>query len=302
MNREYDTKFRLMTYNIGGGRRDFGSVLSAVIEVVREVSPDILVVQEATDFQDANGAWQRDDLTQIAQAGGFGNNYHFKPTLSMREHIDVRKTLFVDAIFNDWQDWRQGYAIFSHLEFVRLSDPSQPGEPRNVPLYRMPLYQGNRDTEPRYALLARIKKEPIHPFIVGVHFTTLVGERKKAGGPWSLPGKAKEAQDLRVEQAKRLVDLLEKHVLEAEEVVFLLGDFNAEPSEPCISVLENEGFVRLAPPEEPGYTHPRIRKLIDHIFVYPGNRLVDYTCRIINTPTAQEASDHLPVIADVRVI
>jgi endonuclease/exonuclease/phosphatase family metal-dependent hydrolase len=222
----------------------------------------------------------------------------------MREDMDVRKTLFVDAIFNDWQDWRQGHAIFSRLEFVRLGNPSQLGEPRNVPIYRMPLYQGNRDTEPRYALLARIKKEPIHPFIVGVHLTPLVGERKEKEGSWPLPGKAKEAQDLRAEQAKRLIDLLEKHVLKPEEVAFLLGDFNAVPGEPCISsVLENEGFVRLVPTKGPGVTHLKLkaREPIDHIFVYPRNRLVEYQCWIIDTPDARKASDHLPVVADVTV-
>jgi len=293
-----------MTYNIGGARRDFGSALPDVIKVINEESPDILVVQEAKDYQDANGVWQRGDLIQIAQAGGFGNKYRFMPTLSMQEHMHVGKTLFVRSIFEDKQDWQQGYAIFSRWEFARLGDPQQTGEPRNVPLYRTPLYQGNRDTEPRYALLARIQKEPIYPFVIGVHFTTLVGERKKEGGPWPLPDKAKEAQDLRVEQAKRLIDLLDKHVLEAEEVIFLLGDFNAVPGEPCISsVLENEGFERLVPTRGPSVTHLKlkVREPIDHILVYPRNRLASYDCWIVDSPTARRASDHLPVVADVKV-
>lgn len=303
MKKRQESQLRLMTYNIGGGRKDFGSLFGDVIKVVKEVSPDILVIQEAVEFQDADGGWHR-LLSQIAQAGEFGKYIHFGPTLSMREHLHVRKTLFVHGIFSDWQDWRQGNALLSRWEFVRLGDPSKPGVPRNIPLYLTPLYQGSRDTDPRYALLARINKPPIFPFVVGVHFTTLVAERELEEGPRPLPGRFEEAQVLRFKQAKRLLDLLKKHVLEPGEVVFLLGDFNAVPGEPCISsVLEGEGgFVRLASTEGPDATHPKTPGPIDHIFAYPRNRLVEYQCWVVDSPIAQRASDHLPVVAEVRVI
>jgi endonuclease/exonuclease/phosphatase family metal-dependent hydrolase len=107
---------------------------------------------------------------------------------------------------------------------------------------------------------------------------------------------------LRFKQAKRLIDLLKEHVLERGEVVFVLGDFNAVPTEPCISsVLEREGFVRLVPTEGPGFTHCKHRKCIDHVFMYPRNRLVEHHCWIVDSETAWEASDHLPVVADVMV-
>ena len=87
-------------------------------------------------------------------------------------------------------------------------------------------------------------------------------------------------------------------------MVFLLGDFNAVASEPCIaSVLETEGgFVRLTPTKGPGATHPKALEPIDHIFVYPRHRLAEYQCWIVDSPTARRASDHLPVVADVKVI
>ena len=285
-----------------GGTRDCGLVLSSLIEVIKEASPDILVIQEAAEFQDADGAWHS-VLSQIARAGEFGKHVHFGPTICMREHMHVRKFLFVRGIFSDWRDWRKGNAILSRWEFVRLGDPSKPGVPRNVPLYRTPLYQGSRDTEPRYALLARINRAPVFPFVLGVHFTTLVAEREQEGEPLPLPGRAEEAQILRLKQAKRLLDLLRIHVLERGEVVFLLGDFNALAGEPCIaSVLEAEGgFVRLIPAGGPDATHPKVLGPIDHIFVYPRNRLVEYQCWIVDSATARQASDHLPVVADVKV-
>jgi endonuclease/exonuclease/phosphatase family metal-dependent hydrolase len=298
MAKRQKSQFRLMTYNIGGARRDFGSALPDVIKVISEESPDILVVQEATEFQDADGIWHS-ALARIAEAGEFENHVHFGPTLSMREHMHVGKTRFVQGIFNDWQDWKQGNAILSRAEFVRLGDPSTPGLPRNVPLYVTPLYQGNRDTDPRYALLARVDVAPIFPFVVGVHLTTLVAER----GSHPFPGRAEEAEILRFKQTRRLLDLLKEHVLAPGEVVFLLGDFNAVASEPCISlVLETEGrFVRLIPSNGEIATHPKMAEPIDHILVYPPSRLVEYQCWIIDNPIARQASDHLPVVADVEV-
>jgi len=296
------TEFRLMTYNIGGARRNFGSFLPAIKEVIKEASPDILVIQEVAEFQDADGAWHS-ALSQIAQARGFGKHVHFGPTICMREHMHVQQSLFIHGIFSNWQDWRKGNAILSRWKFVRLDDPSKPGMPRNVPLYQTPLYQGNRDTEPRYALIARINKVPVFPFVLDVHFTTLVAEREQARDSCPLPGKAEEAQILRFKQAKRLLDLLREHVLERGEVVFLLGDFNAVASELCIaSVLEIEGgFVHLTPSKGPDVTHLKAIGPIDHILVYPRNRLVEYQCWIVDSPTARRASDHLPVIADVKV-
>jgi endonuclease/exonuclease/phosphatase family metal-dependent hydrolase len=289
-----------MTYNVGGGIPDFDSKSSAIAKVIKEVDPDILVTQEATEYEDANGVRHRnlDDIVSDKKPK-FREHFYFGPTLSMKEHLHLRKRLFVHAIFKDWQDWKQGNAILSRWEFTRLSAPSIPGTPRNIPLYQTPLYRGNRDTDPRYAILARIDKSPVFPFVVGVHLTTLVDER----GQDAIPGKAEEAQKLRSEQTRRLLDLLRENVLEPKELVFLLGDFNAAASEPCISsVLEREGgFVRLAPIEELSTIH-EVPKPIDHIFVYPENRLVDYHCWIVDSPVAQKASDHLPVVADVNVI
>jgi endonuclease/exonuclease/phosphatase family metal-dependent hydrolase len=303
MDERRTSRLRLMTYNVGGGREDFGSTLDDVVQVIREISPDILVAQEIAEYQDADGVWHS-ALDPIAQAGAFGKHVHLGPTICMREHMHVQKRLFIHGLFHDWQDWRQGNAILSRWEFVRLGAPAKAGAPRNVPIYRAPLYQGTRDTDPRYALIARIDQAPVFPFVLGVHLTTLVAERAREGGPLPLADKTEEAQILRLKQARRLLDLLREHVLERGEVVFLLGDFNAAASEPCIaSVLEDEGgFVRLAPIRGTNATHPKVIGPIDHIFAYPRDRLLEYECWIVDSPLAQRASDHLPVVADVQIM
>lgn len=296
-------QFRLMTYNVRGGTRDPGAGAGRVREVIRAISPDILAMQEVGEFQDADGVW-RGGLREIAPDAESGQHGYFGPTVDMREHLQVQKSLFVHGIFNDWLDWRIGNALLSRWDFVRLGDPLKHGVPRNVSLYRAPLYLGNRDTEPRHVIVARVNRAPVYPFIVGVHLTTLVAEREQVGGPVPFPGKAEQAQLLRFGQARRLLELLKEHVLDAGEVVFLLGDFNAVASEACItSVLEGEaGFVRLVPKDGTKFTHPEVGGPIDHIFVYPGDRLLEYECWIADDLAARGASDHLPVVADVRVI
>ncbi|NIV29003.1 MAG: hypothetical protein GWN58_05675 [Anaerolineae bacterium] len=172
-----------------------------------------------------------------------------------------------------------------------------------MPLFRAPLYEGNRDTEPRYALVSRIRLPQLAPYVVGLHLTTLVGERKQKASSHPQSERLEAARAHRVEQTRRLLDLLQKQVLARGEVVFLLGDFNAPASEPCISsvLVEEGGFRRLNPSNDQESTHPEAIEPIDHILVYPGNRLVEYRCWIVDTPQAREASDHLPVVAEVAI-
>ncbi len=293
------SRFRLMTYNIGGRKRNFGSNYGNIVEIVKTVSPDILVVQEATEYLDADGIWHS-NVRQIVETGIVGHHFFLGPTLSMLENLDVRQSIFVEGVFKDWQEWKHGNAILSRWEFVRLGDPSKPGQPRNIPLHRVPLYQGNRDTDPRFALVSRINYSPTYPFVIDVHFSTLMGER----GRYAVPGKLEEAELLRIKQARRLLDLLRKNVIEPRQLVFLLGDFNAPADELCMSaILENEaGFKRLIPGNGELPTHLKVSEPVDHIFVFPPERIVEYKCWIIDSPAAREnASDHLPVVADVVV-
>lgn len=193
--------------------------------------------------------------------------------------------------------------MLSRWSFVRLGNASLPGEPRNVPLFRPVQYDGTRDTDPRFAALGRISVETVSPFVIGTHLSTLRGER--GGLDREIPGKAKQAQEMRLQQCRRLLDLTRDHILSRGELAFLLGDFNAPASEPCIAdALEAEGkFVRLVPQNDHTPTHLfKMGEPVDHIFVYPAARLVDFRCWIIeDTPLARQASDHLPVVAVVTV-
>lgn len=187
----------------------------------------------------------------------------------------------------------------SRRGFVGFGNTSKPGRPRNIPIHRVPLYLGNRDTDPRYALVGRVDFPPTYPFVIGTHLSTLLGER----GPRIIPGKSEEAELLRIRQARRLLDLLKIDVLDPRKLTFLLGDFNATKNELCISaILEKEGgFMRLAPQNGEVPTHPKVPEPIDHIFIFPPERVVKYDCWIVDGSRAKQGSDHCPVVADILI-
>jgi endonuclease/exonuclease/phosphatase family metal-dependent hydrolase len=148
--------------------------------------------------------------------------------------------------------------------------------------------------------LARIHQAPLYPYVISTHFTTLLGEHEREGR-MNLKA-SEEARIMRWRQAQRLLDVTTKHLLEKGELVFLMGDLNATPSELCMSgLVGSEGnFVRLLP-ENPMPTHPKVSEPVDHILIHVGKQRVEYRCWIMEDTQAKQASDHLPVMADIKI-
>ncbi len=283
-----------MTYNIGGGRRDFGSQLDKVSELVRQLQPGVLALQEATAWLDADGQWHS-SAEMVAEAAGGGYQVFFGPTVSLRQHFHSSKVNFVQAVQNDWLDWQFGNAILSRPGFARLSNASQTGQPHNLPIFRPVQYLGNRDTDPRHVILTRLSAGPFHPIAAATHFSTLMGER----GNRHVPAKIEEAQTMRRKQAEAVLLLLETF-MQREELIFLFGDLNAAANEPALQTLQNAGFVRLMP-ENDISTHVRMKWPVDHLLVSPAWRLISQLTWVVDTPLARQASDHLPVVADIQI-
>lgn len=294
---------RVATLNIGGGVKTFEefthdtqqSRQKALEMLVGRLDADVLCLQEVTQYVDADGV-SHSLMDKINQAGSYEHAFYGK-VVSMETDLQVKKDVMVKGIFNDWRNWAMGNAIHSRVPFARLGDPSRPGLPRNIPIFRPLAYEGNRDTDPRFVLLARLKETPF-PFISTLHLTTLVGERP----PDAIPHKDKKAQMMRVQQVDRFLDLVRAHILERNEPLILAGDFNAVKDEPCLTQLLDSapGFIRLRP-ENDGATHPDLDYAVDHIYFYPQARLVNYACRIESSDLSRRASDHLPVVADLQI-
>ena len=284
---------KLMTYNIGGGRKDFGSHIDSIVEIIKMESPDILAIQEAAKWTTLDGK-DEDQTKLIANAANLRYNF-FGPTLGMRDNFHVLKDLFVYGIFNDWQDWYQGNALFSRWPFVRLGNDSKQGQPENIPIFQT-LYEGNRETDPRFVVLAKADLGLTKAYIMTTHLTTLYGER----GAQEIPQKNEKAQMMRWRQCERIINLIQEFVLKRNELVLFLGDFNAIISEPGIanSLIERGGFVHLKPQNNIG-SHLKLDYPVDHIFIFPGKYHIKYVCRIYDDQF--NASDHNPVIAEIKI-
>jgi len=294
---------RVATLNISGGEKTFEefpndtqqSRKEALKILIKRLDASLLCLQEVSQHIDADGM-TLSLMEDINHTGGYDYSF-FGETLSMETHMQVKKDVMVTGIFKDWWNWSKGNSIHAKYPFARLGDPHRPGIPRNVPLFQPPTYEGTRDTDPRYAILGRLKVPP-YPFVITTHLSTLVNERP----PGAIPEKVEGSQNLRTQQVKRLLDLVRVHILEENEPLILAGDFNAAEDEYCISELlelEND-FLRLIP-ENDSPTHHALKKPIDHIFFYPKERLIDYSCRIEVGDLSRRASDHLPVIADLHI-
>ncbi len=287
---------KLMTYNIGGARQNLEEHFSAsgILKVIGEEAPDILAAQEATEWCAPDGA-RFSQPEEISGSVLKGYHYFFGPTLSMRQDFHVQKKAFVRALFNDWKDWQQGNALFSRWDFVRLGNSALSGRPENVPISKT-LYQGNRDTDPRYAILARINLGPAAVFVLATHLTTLNGER----GDQAIPNKSQEAQAVRWMQCERILDLTRDFILKKKEALIIMGDFNAAASEPGILLaLEKKGGLARLVPANNTPTHVRLKEPIDHILIYPGKYHIKYSCRVVEDNFT--ASDHNPVIARISL-
>ena len=294
---------RAATLNVSGGEKTFEefphdtqhSRQDALERLVKKMDADLLCLQEVSQHVDADGL-THSLMDEIGKAGGYDYSFYGQ-TLSMETHMQVKKDVMVQGIFNDWWDWSKGNAILSRLPFSRFSDANRPGVPRSVPLYQPSAYEGTRDTDPRFALITRIKVPPF-PFVATLHLTTLVGERTMP----SQPGKVLQAQEMRYDQILRLLDLVREHILRKGHPFILTGDFNAAPDEPFLSELleSTHGFIRLRPDQEIP-THAALDAPIDHIFFFPQERLVDYHCWIEGGHLSRRSSDHLPVVADLHI-
>ncbi len=296
-------ELRVATLNISGGEKTFeefshdtqNSRKEALNILIKRLNATLLCLQEVSRHVDADGA-AFSLMEEINHAGSYDYSF-FGETLSMENHMQVKKDVMVAGIFKDWWNWSKGNAIHAKYPFARLGDPKRPGIPRNIPLFQPPSYEGTRDTDPRFAIIGRLKVPP-YPFVITLHLSTLVGERPPVAAAEKIEG----SQNLRIQQIKRLLDLTRVHILEKGEPLILAGDFNATEDEFCLSqLLEAENYFQRLIPENESPTHPAREKPIDHIFFYPKERLIDYSCRIEVGDLSRRASDHLPVVADLQL-
>jgi endonuclease/exonuclease/phosphatase family metal-dependent hydrolase len=94
-------------------------------------------------------------------------------------------------------------------------------------------------------------------------------------------------------------ELLKEALAEVDEPVVVGADLNDEPASAAWQALA--GGLVDAGGSDPALTFPcaHPRRRIDAIFVDPRIEVLSY--QVADTPLARRASDHLPVVADLRL-
>lgn len=111
-------------------------------------------------------------------------------------------------------------------------------------------------------------------------------------------------EDVRMEQAQLITDSLKSRYRRSRKPVFLCGDFNAVPDSPTLGLLSKDWKVLSE--TAPTYPSDSPRKCIDYIMALKNRakyELLDTkVCTEFESADVREASDHLPIYVDVRII
>ncbi len=126
------------------------------------------------------------------------------------------------------------------------------------------------------------------------------------GDFWYLCTHFDAGEEQRLQAAEQITEMAAE--LSSEKPVFLAGDFNARPSEKCISYLRQH-FTALNDTDLPtaGYANgSSSTKCIDYIFLYNrvGGKEINHQIikrEIVDTPLSRTASDHFPLFVRIRI-
>lgn len=333
---------RLMTWNVGGipflralpeDREAKKAAFAAVIRNVTEkFRPDIVLFQEIVRYNAGGNRHQAQDMIVAPP------DYHYCPYVA----IDTRRQNHPakwDPVRESGR-WSpdaylaQGNAVMWRKDMPHCSiwdfrnHRQNTGRNLEAEAVRVDtgIFTGNRDTEPRLAVVAHFvhKATGRNIFVVNIHMTTLRGERE------GFPERDDLGSKIRMNQVKIILNGIvsryntwreEQGRTQADErpVWILAGDFNAAPDSDEISRIRRMNFMDLC--ENSGGTGTKRSKrgdqasiTVDYIFAGPQYFAFDpnelrerlKTCKTGgNAPPCgpvyhfgvETVSDHYPVFA-----
>jgi endonuclease/exonuclease/phosphatase family metal-dependent hydrolase len=329
---------RVITWNIGGAkflglpadnpegmsRPEFRLALNkAIIKLCEDHQPDFVVLQEIVRYGDP--AHPQDLLEKVP-------GYHFDTSIAIdtinHSHPTKWKKYIKEGKWDVDTYLAQGYGILwreniEHAAIWDFAGRSGPKIEKEIVHLDTGLFTGNRDTEPRLAVvthfIVRANSEPMDIFIVNLHLTTLKGEREGSPNKDDNASKTRQAQiDLVMHGIvsrynEWVKDELKKRGIERPPAVWILaGDFNCMPTSPEIGSIQRMNFIDLNPNKASGTKGKGVplKKAtitLDYIFAGPAYYALDpYFVRkeIEGNPTPfthYQVSDHFPIIAEIPI-
>jgi endonuclease/exonuclease/phosphatase family metal-dependent hydrolase len=330
---------RIITWNIGGakflglpegntqqiGRQIFSQELNkAIRKLCEDHRPDFVVLQEIVKYGDP--ARPQDLLKKVP-------GYHYDASIAIDTANHSHPTKWEKYIKKG--DWSlntylaQGYGILwrENIEHASIWDFTPhlgPKIEKEIVHLDTGLFTGNRDTEPRLAVVTHFiiqtQGSPLDIFIINLHLTTLKGEREGS------PNKDNDASKTRQGQIDIVMngivsrynewmrENLQKHGLDRQPAIWILaGDFNCMPNSPELGSIQRMNFIDLNPnkgsgTKGKGVLLKKATITLDYIFAGPAYYALDpYFVRkeIEGNPTPftqYRVSDHFPVFAEVPIV
>ncbi len=306
-------KITVATANIAGGARQEAAdprKFETLSELLCNGDVDVAGVQEVVKIFDKSGDVIRDDLEALTKSTVCKGFFFCNIDSVIYSHPGKWESPLFKPYFEDGCRILQGAAILlrkDHLfvDFLRNRTPGgRPVITQILPWYFNEdgpvFYQGNRDTEPRSLLLARVEIKGKYALFGATQLSTLSGERSD---PPDEPAR-KRAVRLRKEQLEWICRYMKSYNRAIEsfpgvspDATFLVGDFNGDEKE-IDRNLDGCDLKRIPASGDVAMTHRKHEIVIDHIC---GD--VDGKAKIINLADFElnkkmRISDHNPVMAE----
>lgn len=340
------TRLKVLTWNVAGAKfleKEQGerSKLRKKLNVqlrllLQELEPDFVLLQEIVRYgKDESHA---DDLVDRP------DGYKYKPSrvIDTNNHSHPRKWLK----YFERGGWPKGTYLAQGLGILWRDDILHGNiwEFEPIPQFQQylyteevylqtGLYTGDRDTEPRVAVVAHFilsRGKVTHDvFLVNLHLTTLKGERE------GKPRLDSEGAQIRMNQIEAVFHgIVSRHTEWLDEqpngqkvergasVWILGGDFNCTPNSPTIARIKAMNFLDLNPEKGTGSKrgrvgHPASDLTLDYLFAGPKYIAFDHLSaerEVLRNPEPLhtvsgknskridlDASDHFPVFGSFTI-
>lgn len=307
------TPLKIATANIAGGARQEAAdpnKFEALSELLCNGDVDITGVQEVVKVYDSYGRVIRDDIEKLTGSTGCKGFFFCILDSTIYSHPGKWGSPIFKPYFDKGCRILQGAAIVlredhSFADFFGNGRPGGcPVVSQVIPWYAKEegpvFYQGNRNTEPRSLLLARIKIKELHVLFGATQLSTLTGERS------SPPEEAmrKKAVQLRKEQLEWICRYMDSCRQAAQafpgadsDATFLVGDFNAEEDE-LDAHLDRWDVKRIPVSDGAAATHRKHGVIIDHICASMEGKAKIMDLGRLEKDKGKRISDHNPVFAE----
>lgn len=292
-NRETLSRRRFLKLFFGGAAAIYTSCHSAKYQILDKTCPTTLGSGQQLrimSFNIANARGNTDNFFEIKKQNTILHNLDWIIKLIREYDIDV--ACFNEVDFNsfrtyniDMPDYIANDLCYNHIIRERMFDLPSILEVGNAVISKYPL-RLNKHHQFGHGFADRIS----NMFKSYLDFDIIM-DRFGRKLNVVLTHLDDRSEKIRCKEA----DTLLKHLRQKKPPFVLLGDLNTMPGEKCFELIINSGLVQNPYLGIPTYQANAPTRAIDHILVSSGLTVKKYFT------VSLEASDHLPIIADIII-